>query len=103
MEEQKVEKMWFLSANKQVADKRRDEEMKQTLKEWSDARARIEIECQRKQEHQNSATKFESRAFRRSNWKTKNFDPKSNPLFDSTSSSSGEEDAVDITSPKRNA
>lgn len=44
MEEQSVEKMWFLSQNKLVADKRRDEEMRQTLKEWSEARARVEVE-----------------------------------------------------------
>jgi len=44
MSEQSVEKMWFLSQNKQVADKRRDEEMRQTLKEWSEARARVEVE-----------------------------------------------------------
>lgn len=79
--------MWFLSQNKIVADKRREEELKQTLKDWSDARARIEIEGQRKQEHQNKATNFaESRAFKRSNWKTKNFDPHTNPLLESSSS-----------------
>ncbi len=47
-----------------------------TLKEWSDARARIDIEVQRRLEHQKSATKFqESRAFVRSNFKSKNFNP----------------------------
>ena len=44
MAEQEIEKMWFLSQNKQVADKRREEELKQTLKDWSDARARVEME-----------------------------------------------------------
>lgn len=44
MEEQKIEKMWFLAQNKIVADKRREEEMKETLKDWSVARARIEVE-----------------------------------------------------------
>ena len=48
MKEQDIEKIWFLSQNKQVADKRREEEMKLTLKEWSQARARIEVEVQRK-------------------------------------------------------
>jgi hypothetical protein len=31
-----------------IQDKRRDEELRVTLKEWSDARARIDIEIQRK-------------------------------------------------------
>lgn len=56
--------MWFLSQNKIVADKRREEEMKLTIKEWSEARARMEVEVQRKKEHEKSATKFsESRGF----------------------------------------
>lgn len=66
-----------------------------TLKEWSDARARIDIEVQRKLEHVKSATKFqESRAFLRSNFKSKNFNPEKNPLEESTSE---EDEAVDVT------
>jgi hypothetical protein len=34
-----------------IADKRRDEELRMTLKEWSDARGRIDNEIQRRQEH----------------------------------------------------
>lgn len=68
--------------------------MKQTLKEWSGARSRIEVEVKRKMEHINSATKFaESRAFHRYNHKTKNFKPENNPLLESTSSSDGDDEA----------
>lgn len=42
--EQKLEKMWFQHQNKELMDKRRDEELKQTVKEWSEARARVEVE-----------------------------------------------------------
>lgn len=71
--------------------------MKQTLKEWSGARARIEVEVQRKQEHQNSATKFaESRAFKRSNLKSKGYNHEANPLLDVTSSSEDDEAAEEI-------
>ncbi len=46
-----MEKLWSQHKNKELADKRRDEELKQTVKEWSDARARVEVEIQRKKEH----------------------------------------------------
>jgi hypothetical protein len=36
--------MWFYNKNKQLADKRRDEETKQFLKQWSQARGRFEAE-----------------------------------------------------------
>ncbi|TNV83407.1 hypothetical protein FGO68_gene17165 [Halteria grandinella] len=91
MKEQDIEKMWFLSQNKQVADKRREEEMKATLKEWSQARGRVEGEVKRKQEHQNSATKFaESRGYQRSNMKTKGYNHEINPLLESSSSDDDE-------------
>jgi hypothetical protein len=48
MTEQKIEKLWYQSQNKMLQDKRRDEELRMTVKEWSEARARIEIEVQRK-------------------------------------------------------
>lgn len=97
MTEQKIEKMWYHYQNKQLADKRRDEELKLTLKEWSDARARVETELQRKGEHQTSATRFvESRAFVRSNWKSKKFDPTKNPLEESSSSEEEIEGATEI-------
>ena len=94
MDEQKIEKMWYLAQNKLVADKRRDEELKQSLRDWSHARARIEVEVQRKQEHQKSGSKFvESRGYCRSYNKSKNFNHKDNPLLNN-SSSSEDEDAI---------
>ncbi len=89
--------MWYHYQNKQLADKRREEELKMTLKEWSDARARVETELQRKAEHQTSATRFvESRAFVRSNWKSRKFDPTKNPLLDDTSSEEEDDGATEI-------
>ena len=85
MQEQKIEKAWFENQNRQIADKRRNEEMKQTVKQWSDARSRMEEEIQRKKEHQYEGSNFESRAFVRTNWKTKNFNPDSNPLEEESS------------------
>ena len=41
------------------------------MREWGLARSRVEGEIQRKKEHINEATKFEARAWSRSNWKTK--------------------------------
>lgn len=84
--EQKIEKIWAENANRQVQEKRRDEELKQNLKEWSDARARIEGEIQRKKEHLQVGTNFEkARGFVRSDWKTKNFNPEHNPLEEESS------------------
>lgn len=75
--------MWFDYQNKLMQDKRRDEELKQTVKEWSDARGRVEGEIARRKEHTNFGTNFEqARGFVRKNWKTKNFDPDENPLED---------------------
>ena len=59
MDEQKIEKFWFKEKNKAICDKRRSEEMKQSVKQWSDARARMEIEIQRKKEHQYNGSDFE--------------------------------------------
>ena len=78
-----------------LADKRREEELKMTMKEWSEAKARMATEVSRKIEHQNSATRFvESRAYIRTNWKTKKFDPSKNPLLDSSSSEEDESHQV---------
>ena len=44
VEEQKVEKVWFENQNKLVTEKRRTEEMKQTVRQWSDARSRLEVD-----------------------------------------------------------
>ena len=63
-----------------MAEKRRDEETKAILHEWSEARGRMEAEIQRKKEHLNVATNFEkARGFVRSNWKSKNFNPNDDP------------------------
>ena len=62
-----------------------------TMKEWSEAKARMTTEVSRKIEHQTAATRFvESRAYIRTNWKTKKFDPSRNPLLDSSSSEEDE-------------
>jgi hypothetical protein len=77
--------------------------LKQTVKEWSDARARMEVEIQRKKEHQNFATNFEkARGFVRSNWKTKNFDYRDNPLVEESSEEEYdlEEDEDEESSPE---
>ena len=39
-----MEKIWFEQRNKDVTEKRRNEEMKHLVKEWSDARSRVEGE-----------------------------------------------------------
>lgn len=60
------------------------------MKEWSDARARIEVEIQRKKEHQNFGSNFQSRGFVRQNWKSKNFNHNNNPLLEESSTDSEE-------------
>lgn len=46
------------------------------MKEWGNARGRMESEIQRKKEHMTVATNFEkSRGWVRKNWKTKNHAP----------------------------
>ncbi len=57
------------------------------MKEWGDARARMEEEIQRKNEHQSFGTNFkEARGFVRQNWESKHWDPEKNPLvYDSSS------------------
>lgn len=74
------------------------------MKEWSNAKQRLESEIQRKKEHQNFATNFQARGFVRSNWKTKNYNPENNPLLEESSSDEEEygnehhdqEDAITI-------
>lgn len=76
MHEQELEQVWLDARNKELADKRRDEEAKQVMKEWSQARGRMEAEIQRRKEHLTVATNFEkSRGWVRSNWKSKNHVP----------------------------
>lgn len=44
------------------------------MKEWGQARGRMEAEIARKKEHLNVATNFElARGWTRTNWKTKNY------------------------------
>ena len=88
--EQKLEKVWFDSKNRQLQEKRRDEETKQIINEWAAARGRMEAEIQRKKEHIQVATNFEkARGFVRSNWKSKNFNPNDDPTkYDSSTDES---------------
>lgn len=74
--EQELEKFWIDCQNKELADKRRDEEEKAMIKEWGHARGRVETDIARKKEHLNVATNFEkARGWVRKNWKTKNHKP----------------------------
>lgn len=88
--EQKLESMWYEAQNRRLAEKRRDEETRHIMNEWSEARARMEAEIQRKKEHVNAATNFaKARGFVRSNWKSKNFNPKDDPTqYDSSTDES---------------
>jgi hypothetical protein len=54
-----LEKFWFDFKNKELADKRREEEAKETMKEWGQARGRMESEMARKKEHLTVGTNFE--------------------------------------------
>jgi hypothetical protein len=60
------------------------------MNQWGQARTRIEAEVQRKKEHLNTATNFErARGFVRTDWKSKNFDPHSDPtVLDSSTDDS---------------
>ena len=74
--EQELEKFWIDCQNKELADKRRDEEEKAMIKEWGQARGRVETDIARKKEHLNVATNFQkARGWGRKNWKTKNYSP----------------------------
>ena len=76
-------------------DKRRDEETAAYLREWCQARGRMEAEIQRRKEHINEGTNFEqARGFVRTNWKTKNWNPNDDPTQDSSSSESEEDDVA---------
>lgn len=85
------------------------------MNQWGQARTRIEAEIQRKKEHQNQATNFEkARGFVRTDWKSKNFNPASDPTVLDSSTDESEldereraerEDRVsdldDFSSPKK--
>jgi hypothetical protein len=67
-----MEKVWIATRNKELADKRRDEETKEMLKEWGHARGRVESEIARKKEHLTVATNFEkARGWVRKSYKSK--------------------------------
>lgn len=81
--EQELEKFWFDAKNKELADKRRDEEAKLIMKEWGQARGRMESEIARKKEHLNVATNFgEARGWTRTCWKSKNHNHQGETLDD---------------------
>ena len=74
--EQELEKFWFDEKNKELADKRRDEEAREIMKEWGLAHGRMESEIARKKEHLSVATNFErARGWKRKCFKTKNMRP----------------------------
>ena len=115
LKEQKLEQVWFHHKNKQLADKRCNEETAAYLREWAQARGRMEAEIQRRKEHLNEATNFEkARGFVRTNWKTKNWNPNNDPTQEDSSTDSDEEETtykeetrdkvpVDIQSPNSKA
>ena len=65
------------------------------VREWAQARGRMEAEIQRRKEHLNDATNFEkARGFVRTNWKTKNWNPNDDPTQEESSSDSDDVEAV---------
>ena len=64
------------------------------MKEWSDARGRMEGDIQRKKEHVIEGNNFEqARGYVRSNWSTKNYNWQENPLeAESSEEEYGEEE-----------
>ena len=100
--EQELEQFWFEAKNKELMDKRRDEEHKQTMKEWGQARGRMEAEIARKKEHLNAATNFAAaRGWTRTCWKSKNHRPAVETQEEFLQASSSDEDEtgrVDLAS-----
>ena len=63
------------------------------IREWAQARGRMEAEIQRRKEHLNDATNFEkARGFVRTNWKTKNWNPNADPTQEMSSTDSEDEE-----------
>ena len=78
-----------------MQEKRRDEEFHQSIKDWSEAKERIQGEINRKDTNWKQATKFEkARGFVRRNWSSSNFNPQNNPLEEETSSSGSEGEEI---------
>lgn len=60
--------------------------------QWGRARSRVESDIMRKKEHGDDASKFEkARGFVRTDWKSKNFNPKDDPCL---ADSSTDEDEI---------
>ena len=84
--EQKLQKMWVETQNRDIAEKRVNDELHRTMKEWGDAKSRYEGDIQRKSENKWFGSNFRARAFiRRTN--TKRIDYNRNHLNDSDGSS----------------
>lgn len=82
--EQKLEKMWRETKNKELAEKRCNDEIQQTLKEWGDAKSRYEEDVNRKNEciwYGSTVIKYERKT------KKKNIDLHRNHLEDEDGSS----------------
>ena len=84
--EQKLQKMWKDIKNKEVAEKRVNDELHQNMKDWGDAKSRYEEDIQRKTENKWFGSNFGARAFIRRT-KTKKIDFNRNHLEDSDGSS----------------
>jgi hypothetical protein len=84
--EQKLQKMWRESKNKEVAEKRINDELQKTMKDWGDAKSRYEEDIQRKTENMWFGSNFRARAFVRQT-KAKKLDYTRNHLNDSDGSS----------------
>lgn len=95
--EQELEKFWIDCQNKELADKRRDEEEKAMIKEWGHARGRVETDIARKKENMNVATNFtKARGWVRKNWKTKNHVPNTETHDEFLQSSSSDEEGDQV-------
>ena len=98
--EQKLEKRWQEKRHRDLAEKRTQEEVKQSVKEWSEAKARYECELQRKKEHLNFGSNFEkARGYVRTTRKPVNppletgiQEEEENPLWNEDSSESEYDD-----------
>ena len=83
--EQRLEKMWYENINKDIAEKRTQEEIRQSIHDWKNAKSRIEGEIQRKKEHMiegsNFNTCFGTRAYTaQPGVRDKDYDFNQNPL-----------------------
>jgi len=77
-----LESVWWEHQNRKLQEKRTDEESKQLMYQWGQARGRIEAEIQRRKEHKLTATNFEkARGFVRTDWRSKGWDPRQDPTL----------------------